>query len=124
MRVLTLAPEKTLLQELERLARDHDYTKRYEKALAKIPKNKMKKGAKKSSRALAMKTTRALGGKATIRRAELVQHLQAEGYSEPEADVMLKKLHASGLLKCTVGKFSEAYVALRHVATNSRSRLK
>jgi len=103
--------EKTLLLEMEKLCREHDYTKRYEKALSKILKNKKKKGAKKSARALALKTVRALDGKAKIRRAELVQHLQAEGYSGSEADEMLKRLNAAGLVKCTVGKFSEAYVA-------------
>jgi hypothetical protein len=103
--------EKTLLNELDKLSRDHDYTKRFEKALARILKNKKKKGAKKSGRALAIKTIRALDGKAKMRRAELVQHLQAEGYTESEADEMLRKLHSAGLVKCTVGKFSEAYVA-------------
>lgn len=102
--------EKTLLQELEKLCREHDYTKRYEKALASILKNKTR-GAKKSSRTLALKTIRAFDGKAKIRRAELVQHLQAEGYGETQADELLKKMHAAGLVKCTVGKFSEAYVA-------------
>ena len=76
-----------------------------------VLKNKKKKGAKKSGRALAIKTIRALDGKAKMRRAELVQHLQAEGYTESEADEMLRKLHSAGLVKCTVGKFSEAYVA-------------
>jgi hypothetical protein len=102
--------EKTLLLQLEKLCREHDYTKRFEKALAKILKNKSK-GAKKSARSLALKAIRALDGKPKIRRAELIQHLQAEGYSESEADEMLKRLHATGLLKCTVGKYSEAYVA-------------
>ena len=65
----------------------------------------------KSSRALALKLVKGLGGKAKIRRAELVQHLQAQGYSEGEVDAMLKRLHSAGVLKCTVGKYSEAYVA-------------
>ena len=102
--------EQTLSAELHKLCREHDYTKRFEKAVTKILKKKSK-GAKKSGRALALKVVRALDGKAQMRRAELVQHLQAQGYSESEVDVMLKKLHAAGVVKCTVGKFSQAYVA-------------
>jgi hypothetical protein len=106
-----LKMEKTLLQELEQFARDHDYTKRYEKALATILENSKEQRARKSARALALKTIRALDGKAKIRRTELVQHLRADGYSESEAEQILRKLHVLGLVKCTVGEFSEAYVA-------------
>jgi hypothetical protein len=102
--------EQTLSAELHKLCREHDYTKRFEKALAKALKGKSK-GKKKSGRTLALKLIRALGGKAQMRRAELVQHLQAQGYREPEIDAMLRKLHVADVLKCTVGKFSQAYVA-------------
>jgi len=33
---------------------------------------------------------KALGGKVKMRRADLVQHLQAQDYSENEIDAMLK----------------------------------
>jgi hypothetical protein len=33
------------------------------------------------------------------------------GYAEQEVDLMLRKLHSTGVLKCTVGKYSEAYIA-------------
>jgi len=102
--------EQTLSLELHKLCREHDYTRRFEKALQSALKGKSK-GGKKSGRALALKLVRALDGKATMRRAELVQHLQAQEYGEPEIDSMLKKLHQAGVLKCTVGKFSQAYVA-------------
>jgi len=62
-------------------------------------------------RALALKLVKALGGKGKIRRAELVQRLQADDYSEDEIDTMLQGLHSAGVLKCTVGKYSDAYVA-------------
>jgi hypothetical protein len=110
MRRVQYKTEATLLKELDKLSREHDYSKRFEKALKAALKNKSK-GAKKSGRALALKLVRALEGKAKMRRAELVQHLQAQGYSEAEVDSMLKKLHSAGILKCTVGKYSEAYVA-------------
>ncbi|MBE7522109.1 MAG: hypothetical protein HS109_06965 [Burkholderiales bacterium] len=102
--------EGSLSAELHRLCREHDFTKRFEKALAAALKGKSK-GAKKSGRALALKVVRALDGKARMRRAELLQHLQAQGYKGREAESMLKKLHSGGVVKCTVGKFSQAYVA-------------
>lgn len=102
--------EKTLSSELHKLCREHDYTKRFEKALVAALKGKAK-GAKKSGRALALKTVRALDGKAKMRRAELVQHLQAQGYAERDVEAMLKKLHSGGVIKSTVGRFSQAYVA-------------
>jgi hypothetical protein len=46
-----------------------------------------------------------------MRRAELVQLLQAREYEEREAEFILKKLHAFGVVKCSVGKYSEAYIA-------------
>ena len=101
---------KALSKELHKLCREHDYSKRFEKALAQALKGKSK-GAKKSGRALALKVVRALDGKAGRRRAELVQHIQAQGYEERAIESMLKKLHSGGVVKCTVGKFSQAYVA-------------
>lgn len=102
--------EKTLSIELHKLCKEHAYTKRFEKALAAALKGRAK-GAKKSGRTLAIKIVRALDGKPKIRRAELVQHIQALGYAETEIDRMLKKLHASGVVRCTRGKYSDAYVA-------------
>ena len=99
-----------LAVELDKFCREHDYTKRFEKALRGALKGKSK-GAKKSGRALALKIVHALDGKAKMRRAELVQHLQAQEYTEHEAEAILTKLHQAGVLKCTVGKYSEAYVA-------------
>lgn len=102
--------EKTLSNELNKLCREHPYTRRYEKAVATATKGKPR-GAKKSGRALVLKAIRAFDGKTTIRRAELVQALQALGYKEKQIESTLKKLHSSGILKCTVGKYSDAYLA-------------
>lgn len=110
MRRTQYKTEKTLSSEMEKLCREHDFTKRFEKALSKILKGRTK-GGKKSGRALALKIVHSLDGKARMRRAELVSYLQGQGYRESEAEVMLKKLHSAGVVKCTVGKSSQAYVA-------------
>jgi hypothetical protein len=102
--------EKALLAEMQRLCKEHDFTKRFEKGMAKVLKGRQG-GAKKSARTLALKVVRALDGKAQIRRPELVQHLQAQGYGEAAIDLMLRKLHAAGLVKCTVGRSAVIYVA-------------
>lgn len=110
MRRVQYKTEKTLATELHKLCRDRDYTKRFERTLRTILKNKSK-GSKKSSRALALKLVKALGGKDRMRRAELVQHLQAQNYSEKQIDSLLKGLHAGGVLKVSVGKYSDVSVA-------------
>jgi hypothetical protein len=51
-----------------------------------------------------------LDGKDKVRRAELIQLLQAKEYEEKEVEFILKKRHSFGVLKCTFGKYSEAYV--------------
>jgi hypothetical protein len=96
--------------ELRKLCRDHDYTKRFEKALGNILKNKPK-GPKKRGRALALKLVKALGGKTQMRRADLVQHLQVQGYLENEIDAMLRGLHSEGVLRCAVGRYSDVHIA-------------
>jgi hypothetical protein len=102
--------EKSLLSELQRLCKEHDYNKRFEKALVKATKGQAR-GAKKSSRALALKMVRALDGRTAMRRLEFIQHIEAQGYKESVVDSLLKKLHAAGVLKCTVGKSSQVYIA-------------
>jgi hypothetical protein len=99
--------EAMLSKELHKFCRDHPYTARFEKSL----KGPSKGLAKKRARSLAIKTIRALDVKDKMRRADLIQYLQAKDYKESEADRILKTLHSAGILKCTVGKYSEAYVA-------------
>lgn len=102
--------EKALLAEMQRLCKEHNFTKRFEKAMPKVLKGK-RGGAKKSARTLAVKVVRALDGIPKIRRPELIQHLQALGYKETDIEPMLKKLHAAGLVKCTVGRGATTYIA-------------
>lgn len=110
MRRVQYKTDKTLTVELHKLCRGQDYTKRFEKALRSALKGKSK-GSKKRNRALALKLVHALDDKTKMRRSELVQHLQAQGYEESEVNSLLKKLNVSGILKCSVGKYSEAYIA-------------
>lgn len=110
MRRVQYKTQSGLSKELAKLAAEHDYSKRFENALREIVRG-WSKGEKKSGRTLALKLVKALDGKVKIRRADLVQHLQAQGYSDNETDQMLRRLHAEGILKCTVGKYSEAYIA-------------
>jgi len=102
--------DKVLEVELQRQCKQHDYTVRFEKGIAAALKGKSK-GAKKSGRALALKIARALDGKPKVRRADLTQHLQALEYSENEVDFMLRKLHASGVVMTTKGRYADVYVA-------------
>jgi hypothetical protein len=110
MRRVQYKTEVTLSTELHRLCKDHDYTTRFEKALRKYTRKKSK-GAKKSARSLALKMIHALDGKAKVRRAELVQHLQAKGYNEDEIGGALKALHGAKVLKVAVGRYSDVSVA-------------
>lgn len=110
MRRVQYKTDKTLTVGLQKLCREHDYTKRFEKALASALKG-MSKGRKKRNRALALKLVHALDGKAKMRRSKLVQTLQAQGYEEQEVNSLLKKMNAPGIVKCTVGKYSDSYIA-------------
>jgi len=102
--------DKALATELEKQCREHDYNVRFERAIKAGLKGKAK-GEKKRGRALALKIVRALDGKERIRRAELAQHLQAQQYSEAEADYMLKKLHAQGVVTTTKGRYADVHIA-------------
>jgi hypothetical protein len=98
--------ENALQAELEKFSKNHDHTKKFEKALSKMMKG-LSRGAKKRLRSLALKVVRALDGKTKIRRAELVQYLEARSYGETEIETALKKMHSARIISCSVGKYSE-----------------
>jgi hypothetical protein len=102
--------ESGLSLELHKLCREHAYTIRFEKALRSATR-RSKKGAKKRGRALALKIIHTLDGREEIRRAELIQSLQAKGYSEKEIEVMLKKLHDKQVIHCSVGRNSSVIIS-------------
>jgi hypothetical protein len=110
MRRVQYKNEAALASELNKLCREHDYTKRFELALKKSV-SRMNRHKKKSFRTLALKTIRAFDEKSKMRRAELVQHLQARGYAEKDIDITLKKLGDCGMIKCTVGRFSDVQIS-------------
>lgn len=102
--------ERTLSVELHKLCREHDYTKRFEKAVTLAARGK-RQGPKKRTRTLTRKIIRVLDGKKKVRRADLILELQTQGYSKIETGKTLKKLHDSGVVNCKVGRFSEVSVA-------------
>lgn len=101
--------EKKLKNELEKLCRDHPYTRRFEKAYARASKGRSK-GAKRSLRALAIKLIRNLDGQATVRRSDLAQNLQAEGYHQDEVEHLLKKFHSDRLINSSAGRYSDVRI--------------
>ncbi|MGA2351598.1 MAG: hypothetical protein ABSF70_14270 [Terracidiphilus sp.] len=110
MRRVPYKTDKTLMAALHKLCKEHDYTTRFERALSEALKGKPR-GEKKRNRTLALKIVHALDNKVKIRRSELVQRIQAQGYIEPEIDFLLKKLSGLGILKCKVGRYSDVYIA-------------
>lgn len=102
--------EASLSVALHKLSREHDYTLRFEQALVQALAS-YAKGKKKRMRTLAVKLLRVLDGRNEVRRAEVVQKLQAQGYKDSEIEAMLKKLHTQGVILCTVGRSSKVRVA-------------
>ena len=68
-------------------------------------------GEKRRKRTLALKLIHYLDGKSKVRRADVVQSLQAGGYNEAEISDILTKLHKENLLKVSRGRFSDVTVA-------------
>jgi SOS response regulatory protein OraA/RecX len=54
---------------------------------------------------------RALDGNSIIRRAQIVQNLQAKGYKGNEIEDVLKVLHDSDVVKTTAGRYADTYIA-------------
>jgi hypothetical protein len=102
--------EASLSAALHKLSREHDYTTRFEQALARALSS-YAKGKKKRMRTLGIKLVHAIDGRNEVRRAEVVQRLQAQAYTGSEIEVMLKKLHTHGVIVCSVGRSSKVRVA-------------
>jgi hypothetical protein len=102
--------EQSLRTRLNTLCKDHDYTKWFEAFLQKRVRPK-KQGEKKRQRTLALKLIHHLDGREKARRADMVQSLQVNRYSEREISDMLSKLNKEGLLKVGRGRFSEVRIA-------------
>jgi hypothetical protein len=51
-----------------------------------------------------------LDGKEKARRSDLVQHLQAEGYSEDKIETLLHGLRKHKVIHCAVGRYSDVKI--------------
>jgi hypothetical protein len=102
--------EQSLLARLEAFSKQHRYTKRFETFLSRRVRPPQK-GEKKRQRTLALKIVHYMDGKREARRADLVQEMQAAGYSRKEVDDMIRKLHKEGLLNVSRGKSSKIKIA-------------
>jgi len=101
--------EQSLRSRLDAFCKDHDYTKRFEAMQRRV--RSAKAGEKRRKRTLGLKLIHYLDGKAKVRRADMVQSLQASGYTDPEISDMLTRLHKEGLLNVSRGRFSDVRVA-------------
>jgi hypothetical protein len=101
--------EVKLATELEKLCAEHDFNKRFDNAL-KALFGKTSRHNKKSKRSLSLKIIRALDGKEKMRRADMVQHLEAQKYSEKEIGNCLKGLHNQRIIRCAQGRYSDVTI--------------
>lgn len=99
--------QKGLNSLLSTMAKNHDYTKRFEKALKKSLKRRTS-GEKKSARALALKIIHVCDGTGTVRRDDLVQNLLADpsSYKRDAIEKMIRALHAADLVQSVQGPHS------------------
>jgi hypothetical protein len=100
--------ERSLSTQLESLCRNHDYTKRFETFLNR---RRLRGAEKRVRRSLALKQVHYLDGKTEVRRADLVQSVQAAGYTTRDVEEMLKSLHAAGLLNVSRGRIAKVRIA-------------
>jgi len=89
------------------LAKNHNYTKKFEKFLARGFKKKTK-GEKKRARSLALKIVHMLDDKIEVRRDDIVHELQADqsGYKKDEINDMMRLLHKQELIQVLRGRYS------------------
>ncbi len=97
--------EPSLISQLDAFCREHDFTKRFEKTLT-TSFGSLRRGRKKSLRALTLKTIHYLTGKARVRRDDLVQHLEALGYPGKDIEAAIKSLHNRELIIVDRGRYS------------------
>ena len=103
--------ERGLAQLLAEFAKGQPYTKRFETFMQKKFK-RARPGAKKRARAFALKIIHQLDGQPTVRRADIVQAMQADPsqYAEDEADAMILALHRTGLIHSVQGPYSKVWI--------------
>jgi len=105
------AQENRLKDLLAQFAKDHPYTKRFEKFLVSSFKNRSK-GKKKRARSLSLKIVHALGVDGKARRSDIVQNLLVDvaRYRRSEIDDMIRRLHNAELVSSVQGPYSTVTV--------------
>jgi hypothetical protein len=103
--------EQGLLRLLTDFAKEHSFTKRFENGLRKITKNMKTRHQKKRCRTLALKVFRFLDAKDSVRRSDLVAHLQALAYSSKDIERVLKGLQQTDLIYISAGRYATVHVS-------------
>ena len=103
--------EAALSRLLHESSAEHAYTIRFERFVQSTFKRKAG-GEKKRARALALKVIHCLDGVRQVRRADIVQQLQADqsGYAAAEIDNMLKRLHRAKLIRSQQGPHARVHI--------------
>jgi hypothetical protein len=104
--------EAALSKLLHDFSREHAYTVRFERFLNDSFRSRAR-GQKKRLRALSLKVIHSLDGKHQVRRADIVQQLQADfsRYNADEIDSMIKRLHRSKLIRSQQGPHAKLHIA-------------
>jgi hypothetical protein len=90
---------------LTTMAKNHPYTKRFEKFFSQNYK-RATPGAKRRARALALKVIHVMDGEGTSRREDIVLGLLAQNYTRDEVDQAIRRLHTAGLVQSIQGPYS------------------
>jgi len=101
------AQEAALKRSLSSFARDHAYTKRFERFVSQGFR-RHKKGSRRRPRSLALKIIHCLDGVREPRREDIVQNVLAGpgSYAREEVDDMIGRLHTAGLIRSVQGRYS------------------
>lgn len=104
--------ETALSKLLHSFSREHPYTIRFERFLVDAFRNRSG-GEKKRKRALALKVIHTLDGAQEVRRADIVQRLQADTsrYTDDEIDDMIRRLHRTRLIRSQQGPHARVHIA-------------
>ena len=103
--------EGALKNLLKDFSKKHSYTIKFERFLKKKFKT-ASKGDKKRSRTLALKVIHELDNQRQVRRADIVQNLQADSadYKAAEIDSMILMLHQEKLVQSQQGPHSRVHI--------------
>ena len=103
--------EESLKNLLSVFSKAHAYTVKFERFL-KGKFRRASKGNKKRTRSLALKVIHELDNQRQMRRADIVQNLQADqaSYKADEIDEMIKMLHKEKLIQSQQGPHAKVHI--------------